>query len=116
MRADMQGPAQVTRSDWDADMLTAPQIKYAALDALLPVTMFRQLQAWATQWPEDCDACGQALGFPIPVQPWVCQHELCYRKKGFNTLAALMAHMRSGRHPPILVECQQCGRACPAYA
>ena len=103
----------MTRSAWDDEELTHIQIQYAALDALLPVTLLRRLHAWAAlQTGTACEACGHTLGQPVALELRKCQHELCWRKKGFASLKNLMQHMRSATHPPMLAECRQCGRAC----
>ena len=52
-------------SNWEATLLTAGQMQYAALDALIAGHVLRGLRMWHAQ-PAACAACSQLLGDVLP--------------------------------------------------
>lgn len=54
-------PVQVTMSNWEARQLSARQMQYAALDAIITGHVYRGLRLWHAS-PSACTSCRQLLG------------------------------------------------------
>jgi hypothetical protein len=52
---------KVTMSNWEQKRLTAKQVQYAALDAILTGNVYRSLRLWHAS-PSACTSCHQMLG------------------------------------------------------
>ena len=61
-------PVQVTMSNWEARQLSARQMQYAALDAIITGHVYRGLRLWHAS-PSACTSCRQLLG---AVSPCCC--------------------------------------------
>lgn len=48
-------------SNWEARQLSAKQVQYAALDAVITGTLYRGLRLWHAS-PSACTSCRQMLG------------------------------------------------------
>ena len=77
---------RVTMSNWEArGALSAAQLQYAALDAVLTGHVYRSLRRWHAS-PSACTSCRQMLGavralllllpcrLPACIDPWSCAH------------------------------------------
>ena len=56
---------KVTMSNWEARQLSARQVQYAALDAVITGHIFRGLRLWHAS-PSACTSCRQMLGAVSP--------------------------------------------------
>ena len=58
---------QVVMSNWEARRLSARQVAYAALDALVTGRLLRGLRAWHAS-PAPCPGCRSPIGAPVNAQ------------------------------------------------
>lgn len=96
---------KVTMSNWEARQLSARQVQYGALDAVVTGHIFRGLRLWHAS-PSACTACRQMLGAVLPQPAWHC-HD-CSRD--FSTSGALQSHRAQKRHRVSPAVCDECGR------
>ncbi|KAI3430822.1 hypothetical protein D9Q98_009233 [Chlorella vulgaris] len=102
---------KVTMSNWEQKRLTAKQVQYAALDAILTGNVYRSLRLWHAS-PSACTSCHQMLGAVLPPPEWTCRD--CPRS--FASIAALQNHKQQKRHRGIAGVCGECGRVHSAAA
>ncbi|PRW20999.1 subtilisin-like serine protease [Chlorella sorokiniana] len=62
---------KVTMSNWEARQLSAKQMQYAALDAIITGHIYRGLRLWHAS-PSACTSCRQMLGAELPRPEWRC--------------------------------------------
>ncbi|PSC71691.1 Werner Syndrome-like exonuclease [Micractinium conductrix] len=96
---------KVTMSNWEARHLSAKQVQYAALDAIITGHVYRGLRLWHAS-PSACTACRQMLGKVLPAPEWRC-HD-CDRS--FNHRGALLSHRTHTKHRVSAGVCNECGR------
>ncbi|GLI67873.1 hypothetical protein VaNZ11_012161 [Volvox africanus] len=81
--SEFQKPRKLSMCNWAAATMSGRQIRYAALDALLPLILLRQLRLFAAMPGLRCSFCKQAMHAPlqhehIPPAPSgslpVCEH------------------------------------------
>lgn len=96
---------KITMSNWEARSLSAKQVQYAALDAIITGHIYRSLRLWHAS-PSACTACRQMLGAVLPHPNWLCID--CDRS--FNNKSALMSHRQQKGHRVTPGLCQECGR------
>ena len=58
---------QVVMSNWEARRLSARQVAYAALDALVTGQLLRGLRLWHSS-PSACPSCRSAIGAPVDAR------------------------------------------------
>lgn len=97
---------KVTMSNWEARQLSAKQMQYAALDAIITGHIYRGLRLWHAS-PSACTSCRQMLGAELPRPEWRCMD--CQRS--FQSVGAMSSHRSQKRHECSGPEvCQECGR------
>lgn len=65
---------QVTRSNWDAYTLSCRQLRYAAMDAVVTMALFRKLRAMHAD-PSTCEGCNSMLGVRPPSRELYVVHD-----------------------------------------
>lgn len=58
---------QVTRSNWDAFTLSCRQLRYATMDAVVTLALFRKLR-FLHAVPNTCNGCNSMLGVRPPCR------------------------------------------------
>lgn len=98
----------VSRSNWQARVLTPRQLQYAALDSLVAGHLFRGVRLWHSS-PSECAGCQQLLGnhvLPTGGGRMECPDPSCARS--FDSLERWFNHV-GGAHGGG-GQCADCGR------
>lgn len=96
---------KVTMSNWEARQLSAKQVQYAALDAVITGHIHRGLRLWHAS-PSACTSCRQMLGAVLPPPDWFCRD--CQRS--FANSMAMQSHRHHSKHHCTPSVCNECGR------
>jgi hypothetical protein len=96
---------KISMSNWERVSLTRGQIKYAALDVLMPGQVFRALRLWHSS-PFPCEVCHYHLGAVSTPTVFTCSE--CDMRCGIRKYTE---HCEHAGHKPEWTECEGCGCA-----